>query len=110
MSIDKTSAPPEDGVVENPEAAAGAATAVDPRLLVREQGFAGYVADWSFGPDQLLFRARLAGNVMAPNTAMAFVLVGIAILVYDLRVSDGVHPAQSFLLAAAAIAHFPRVF
>ncbi|MFJ4521326.1 sugar ABC transporter permease [Streptomyces sp. NPDC088810] len=45
MSIDKTSATPQDEhVVENPEAAAAAVTAVDPRLLVREQGLLGY---WS---------------------------------------------------------------
>ncbi|MER5854078.1 sugar ABC transporter permease [Streptomyces sp. NPDC059688] len=50
MSLDKTSAnldkTPGEGehVVENPEAAAAAVTAVDPRLLVREQGLLGY---WS---------------------------------------------------------------
>ncbi|WP_055494722.1 sugar ABC transporter permease [Streptomyces sp. TP-A0356] len=46
MSIDKTSTPPEDHVVENPEAASQAVTAVDPRLLVREQGFAGYITEF----------------------------------------------------------------
>ncbi|MER5215158.1 sugar ABC transporter permease [Streptomyces sp. NPDC002838] len=50
MSIDKTSATPgtpEDAhVVENPEAAAKAVTVVDPRLLVREQGFAGYLTEF----------------------------------------------------------------
>ncbi|PBC60428.1 ABC transporter permease [Streptomyces sp. Tue6028] len=46
MSIDKTSATPEDHVVENPEAAAKAVTAVDPRLLVREQGLAGYLSEF----------------------------------------------------------------
>ncbi|MEU1593952.1 sugar ABC transporter permease [Streptomyces sp. NPDC005708] len=46
MSIDKTSTPAEDHVVENPEAAAHAVTAVDPRLLVREQGFKGYVTEF----------------------------------------------------------------
>ncbi|CCK26781.1 ABC transporter transmembrane protein [Streptomyces davaonensis JCM 4913] len=49
MSIDKTSATTEnaqDHVVENPEAAAGAATVVDPRLLVREEGLAGYVSEF----------------------------------------------------------------
>ena len=46
MSIDKTSTPPGDHVVENPEAATGAATVVDPRLLVREQGFAGYLSEF----------------------------------------------------------------
>ncbi|MFV0133086.1 sugar ABC transporter permease [Streptomyces sp. HMX87] len=46
MSIDKTSAPADEHVVENPEAAAGSDTAVDPRLLVREQGFAGYISEF----------------------------------------------------------------
>ncbi|MCL7424571.1 sugar ABC transporter permease [Streptomyces sp. YS415] len=46
MSIDKTSTPPEDHTVENPEAAAAAVTVVDPRLLVREQGLAGYVSEF----------------------------------------------------------------
>ncbi|MBC9727119.1 sugar ABC transporter permease [Streptomyces sp. TRM68367] len=49
MSIDKTSAPsgtPEDHVVENPEAASAAVTVVDPRVLVREQGLAGYLAEF----------------------------------------------------------------
>ncbi|MGD6755055.1 sugar ABC transporter permease [Streptomyces sp. BH105] len=42
MSIDKTKAP-----VDAPGVAAGAAvTAVDPRLLVREQGFAGYISEF----------------------------------------------------------------
>ncbi|MEU3524127.1 sugar ABC transporter permease [Streptomyces sp. NPDC038707] len=49
MSIDKTSATepgtasPQDATpVENPEAAAAAVTAVDPRLLVQEEGLLGY--------------------------------------------------------------------
>ena len=42
MSTEKTSTPTEDHAVENPEAAAAAVTVVDPRLLVREQGFLGY--------------------------------------------------------------------
>ncbi|GAA4322954.1 ABC transporter permease [Streptomyces venetus] len=49
MSIDKTSAAPDtpgDHVVANPEAAKAAVTVVDPRLLVREQGFAGYVTEF----------------------------------------------------------------
>ncbi|GAB2868562.1 ABC transporter permease [Streptomyces deserti] len=49
MNIDKTSATtsaPEDHVVVNPEAPAGAVTVVDPRLLVREQGLAGYATEF----------------------------------------------------------------
>ncbi|MET8563313.1 sugar ABC transporter permease [Streptomyces flaveolus] len=42
MSIDKTQAEPVDA----PAVAADAAPAVDPRLLVREQGFAGYVTEF----------------------------------------------------------------
>ncbi|MGW5663851.1 sugar ABC transporter permease [Streptomyces sp. NPDC003758] len=67
MSIDKTSTPPEDTVVENPEAAAKAVTAVDPRLLVREQGFAGYVTEFK--------RKMKAGDLGAIP-----VVIGLAII------------------------------
>ncbi|GAA3056819.1 sugar ABC transporter permease [Streptomyces glomeratus] len=47
MSIEKTSETPQDApAVENPEAAAAAVTAVDPRLLVREQGLTGYLGEF----------------------------------------------------------------
>ncbi|MEV0323465.1 sugar ABC transporter permease [Streptomyces sp. NPDC050658] len=48
MSIDKTSTPGDasDAPVDAPAAAADAVTAVDPRLLVREQGFAGYLTEF----------------------------------------------------------------
>jgi D-xylose transport system permease protein len=46
VSIDKTSATADKHTVENPEAAAGADVAIDPRLLVREQGFAGYLSEF----------------------------------------------------------------
>ncbi|MEV6022024.1 sugar ABC transporter permease [Streptomyces sp. NPDC052036] len=67
MSIDKTSTPPEDTAVENPEAAAKAVTAVDPRLLVREQGFAGYIGEFK--------RKMKAGDLGAIP-----VVVGLAII------------------------------
>ncbi|MFB8029311.1 sugar ABC transporter permease [Streptomyces sp. NPDC056465] len=41
MTTDKTST-----AVVNPEAAKGADTVVDPRLLVREQGFGGYITEF----------------------------------------------------------------
>ncbi|MFD5426847.1 sugar ABC transporter permease [Streptomyces sp. NPDC127084] len=47
MSIDKTSAHGAGGhQVVNPDAAHDAVTAVDPRLLVREQGIAGYLSEF----------------------------------------------------------------
>ncbi|MCW7942471.1 ABC transporter permease [Streptomyces hygroscopicus] len=67
MSIDKTSTPPEDHVVENTEAAAQAVTAVDPRLLVREQGFAGYLTEFK--------RKMKAGDLGAIP-----VVIGLAII------------------------------
>ncbi|MER5464959.1 sugar ABC transporter permease [Streptomyces sp. NPDC002668] len=45
MNTEKTSAH-TDAPVVNPEAAHDAVTAVDPRLLVREQGFAGYISEF----------------------------------------------------------------
>jgi D-xylose transport system permease protein len=47
VSIDKTAPNPQDeDAVDNPEAATAAVTAVDPRLLVREQGLAGYFGEF----------------------------------------------------------------
>ena len=49
MSIDKPSATVSKDTaepVENPEAARGADVAVDPRLLIRERGLAGYVGEF----------------------------------------------------------------
>jgi len=69
VSIDKTSAPPENGVVDNPDAAAGAATAVDPRLLVREQGFAGYVAEFK--------RKLKAGDLGSIPVVLGLVIIWI---------------------------------
>ncbi|MFF2652171.1 sugar ABC transporter permease [Streptomyces sp. NPDC058045] len=48
MKLDKTAASPDaaaDGV-GNPQAAKGAETVVDPRLLVREHGLAGYLTEF----------------------------------------------------------------
>ncbi|WP_374196803.1 sugar ABC transporter permease [Streptomyces sp. ISL-100] len=44
--MNKSSTPGDGHVVENPEAAHDAVTVVDPRLLVRERGFAGYVSEF----------------------------------------------------------------
>jgi D-xylose transport system permease protein len=45
VSTEKTTSTASPGV-GNPEAAADAVTAIDPRLLVREQGLAGYVTEF----------------------------------------------------------------
>ncbi|MEU7059754.1 sugar ABC transporter permease [Streptomyces sp. NPDC046197] len=69
MSIDKTSTPPEDTVVENPEAARGSDVAVDPRLLVREQGLAGYVTEFK--------RKMKAGDLGSMPVVIGLVVIWI---------------------------------
>ncbi|MFF4757861.1 sugar ABC transporter permease [Streptomyces sp. NPDC001292] len=69
MSIDKTSTPPESSALENTEAAAGAATVVDPRLLVREQGFAGYVTEFK--------RKMKAGDLGSVPVVLGLVVIWI---------------------------------
>ena len=54
------------------------------------------------GIDQMLFRASLDGNRMAPNTALNFLLLGAAILAID-RSLRRVWPAQFLALATAMI-------
>ncbi|WP_405829504.1 sugar ABC transporter permease [Streptomyces sp. NBC_01176] len=69
MSIDKTSETPEDHAVENPEAAAAAVTVVDPRLLVREQGLAGYVTEFK--------RKMKAGDLGSMPVVIGLIIIWI---------------------------------
>jgi PAS domain S-box-containing protein len=72
----------------------------------------GYVLAWDGGPDQLLFRDKLAledrragyPNRMAPNTAAALLLVGLALLLSGARSRIGVLAGQFAALATAIIA------
>jgi two-component system, sensor histidine kinase and response regulator len=51
--------------------------------------------------DRLLFHDRLAENRMAPNTAGTFILVGIALVAFQLRVAGRYWISQAAVLAAA---------
>jgi PAS domain S-box-containing protein len=59
--------------------------------------------------DQILFAGKLAGtagkaaNRMAPNTALCFLLIGLALLFLDWRTGNGRYPAQFLSLAVAAL-------
>ena len=87
--------------------AAGLATAVALIAIVR---LAGYVVGAEVGVDQLLFHERLADagvgspNRMAPNTALCFLLAGVAVLVLDVETRRGRRPAQFLGLVTGAIA------
>ncbi len=64
-----------------------------------------YAFGWHVGVDRLLFRSRLHGNVIAPNTAVALVMTGAALVLLDVRTRRrGIHPSQFLLLAVGCIA------
>ena len=82
-------------------------------LLIGLAWVGGYLTGWDGGPDQMLFREALereaerAGmrNRMSPNTAAAFVLIGLALTLLDVRTRRrGLRPAQFLALAAGLIA------
>ena len=53
-----------------------------------------YAADVSSKIDRILFAARLDGNQMAPNTAACFVLVGLCLVLLDVRLRRR-YPAEA---------------
>ncbi len=72
----------------------------------------GYCLAWDKGPDQLLFREQLEleslrtgqPNRMAPNTAAALLLVGLALLLLNAKSRRGVLAAQFLALATVLLA------
>jgi PAS domain S-box-containing protein len=74
-----------------------------------------YAIGIDLGIDQLLFREH-AGAVytshlgrMAPNTAMSFGLIGLALLLLDLRTRGGWYPAQVLTLLQGTVALFALI-
>ncbi len=67
----------------------------------------GYWLHWDHGPDTWLFPTELDNygipNRMAPNTATSFLLVGLALLLLDLRVARRFRIAECLALTAALI-------
>jgi signal transduction histidine kinase/CheY-like chemotaxis protein/HPt (histidine-containing phosphotransfer) domain-containing protein len=64
----------------------------------------GYTLGQNIGLDQLLFRARLSNNRIAPNTAVNFILIGGALLLLGWESRWGPRPAQLVALLPTAIA------
>ena len=81
-------------------------------LLIGLARVGGYLAGLDGGPDQLLFREDLERealrlgqpNRMAPNTAAAFALVGLALALLDVETRRGIRPAQLLALMGGLIA------
>jgi len=72
---------------------------------------AGYFFHWDSGIDRLLFRDKLdvsgpipIPNRMAPNTALGFLLAGLALLCLDVEWRGGFRPAQLFILGTLLVA------
>lgn len=63
----------------------------------------GYLTGTNLGADQLLFRSKLAGNRIAPNTALDFLLAGTALMLLDVETRGGLLPAQFLALSTAAV-------
>jgi signal transduction histidine kinase/DNA-binding response OmpR family regulator/HPt (histidine-containing phosphotransfer) domain-containing protein len=64
----------------------------------------GYAIGENVGLDQLMFRARLGNNRIAPNTALNFIFVGGALLLLDWEPRRGIRPAQLLALLPTTIA------
>ncbi len=56
------------------------------------------------GIDQVLFADQLNGNRMAPNTALCFITISLALLLMDWETRGGNRPAQVLALASASVA------
>jgi PAS domain S-box-containing protein len=71
----------------------------------------GILSGWDVGIDQLLFREKLESeaavtgipNRMAPNTALNFFLLGLALLLLDRQTRHGRWPAQYLILATTVL-------
>lgn len=57
----------------------------------------GFISEWHFGLDRVLFSDMLGTNRMAPNTALYFTLVGIALLTAEVR-WVGCWPSQTLAI------------
>jgi signal transduction histidine kinase/DNA-binding response OmpR family regulator len=64
----------------------------------------GYVLGRNLGLDEIVFRARLGGNRMAPNTGVSFALVGLALWLLHRNPRSRRAPAQLVALVSIGIA------
>lgn len=101
-----------EGVSSRRRRALGIACAVGV-VLIGLSRLGGYLTGWDGGADPLLFHAKLDlealpfghSNGMTPNTAAAFVLVGLALATLDATLlRRRIWPAQYLALAAGLIA------
>ncbi len=68
-----------------------------------------YTSSWQIRVDQILFPQKLAGdfnttsNRMAPNTALSFVLLGLALLLINVTSARGIRPSELLAIAICSV-------
>lgn len=78
-------------------------------VLIGLLSLSQYVFGWDLGIDQLLFKEAPGAvgtshpNRMAPNTALNFFLIGLALLALDVETRRGYRPAQFLILIEGII-------
>ena len=63
----------------------------------------GYQYNWERGVDTYLFYFKLGGYRMSPNAAFSFLLIGLALVLMDVRVRGRAYLPQICVIAATAI-------
>lgn len=72
-------------------------------ILVGLLRIAGYIFHWTSGVDTVLFCETLGSNLMAPGTAIVFVMIGAAFCFAEVENGGRVRPAEFIVLPAIMI-------
>ena len=72
-------------------------------VLIAVLKLVGYQYNWERGVDTYLFYFKLGGYRMSPNAAFSFLLIGLALVLMDVRVRGRTYLPQICVLAATAI-------
>ena len=72
-------------------------------VLIAVLKLIGYQYNWERGVDTYLFYFKLGGYRMSPNAAFSFLLIGLALVLMDVRVRGRAYLPQTCVLAATAI-------
>lgn len=72
-------------------------------VLIAVLKLVGYQHNWERGVDTYLFYFKLGGYRMSPNAAFSFLLIGLALVLMDVRVRGRAYLPQTCMIAATAI-------
>ncbi len=72
-------------------------------ILIGAQREVAYHLGWERGLDQILFASKIGIHRLAPNSAINFIFIGLALATIDMRSRAGRRPAVWFTIVAAFI-------